>query len=93
MNKKIVLANTLIRTGGAILAVPDPIPVVDEAIGVGLVGIGAGIHLVGYLGKDSAAAVLVPGTVGGAGRRGSGKVPIMLGDLEDELGIAVPYLR
>lgn len=94
MDLNIVLANTLMRTGVAILAVPDPIPVVDEAIGVGLFGIGAGIHLHGYLGKDSAGVnQVISKTSFGAGRKGSGKVPIMLGELEDELGHALPYLR
>jgi len=38
-----VLGQAMIRTGIAILAVPDPIPIVDEVVGMSLVGTGAAV--------------------------------------------------
>lgn len=38
-----MLGQAMIRTGIAILAVPDPIPFVDEMVGVALIGGGATI--------------------------------------------------
>lgn len=87
------IANFLIKSGVQILAVPDPLPVLDEAVAAGMIGIGLGIHGVHFVDAHFSPVVEVPATAGGAGRRGSGKVPIMVGELEDELGIAVPYLR
>ncbi len=42
-------ANMAITTGRAILAVPDPLPVVDEVIGVALIGGGLIYHLASNL--------------------------------------------
>ena len=38
-----MLGQAMIRTGIAILAVPDPVPLIDEVVGVALVGGGATI--------------------------------------------------
>jgi len=96
LRPRAVIANAMVRTGIAILLVPDPVPLVDELVAIGLIGGGLGLHAYDYTHPPPTISDTRDRTPRGGGRTGSVRVSVSPFDFvnEDELFLnAVPYLR